>query len=119
MSYAAPLADMRFVLEEVAALDQLATLPGYAAASPDLVDAILDEAARLAGNELAPLTQPADRAGSVLENGVVRTRRGSARPIPAMSRAAGTGSPSIPNTAARDCRSRSPYPWPRCGIPPV
>src|SRR5882762_5418977 len=76
MSYAAPLADMRFVLEEVAALDQLATLPGYAAASPDLVDAILDEAAKLAGNELAPLNQPADRAGSVLENGVVRTPPG-------------------------------------------
>src|SRR5882672_10664723 len=76
MSYAAPLADMRFVLEEVAQLDQLATLPGYEAASPDLTEAILDEAAKLAGNELAPLNQPADRAGSVLENGVVRTPPG-------------------------------------------
>src|SRR5439155_17667131 len=76
MSYTAPVADMRFVLEEVAELDRLATLPGYEAASPDLVDAILDEAARLAGNELAPLNQPADRAGSVLENGVVRTPAG-------------------------------------------
>src|SRR6266850_2729577 len=51
MSYTAPVADMRFVLEEVAELDRLATLPGYEAASPDLVDAILDEAAKLAGNE--------------------------------------------------------------------
>src|SRR6267142_1577378 len=76
MSYTAPVADMRFVLEEVAELDRLATLPGYEAASPDLVDAILDEAARLAGNELAPLNQPADRSGSVLENGVVRTPPG-------------------------------------------
>src|SRR6266850_2150282 len=76
MSYTAPVADMRFVLEEVAELDRLATLPGYEAASPDLVDAILDEAAKLAGNELAPLNQPADRAGSVLENGVVRTPAG-------------------------------------------
>jgi 3-(methylthio)propanoyl-CoA dehydrogenase len=76
MSYTAPVADMRFVLEEVAELDQLATLPGYEAASPDLVDAILDEAAKLAGNELAPLNHPADRAGSVLENGVVRTPTG-------------------------------------------
>jgi len=55
MSYAAPLADMRFVLEEVAELDRLAQLPGYEGASPDLVEAILDEAAKLAGNELAPL----------------------------------------------------------------
>ena len=76
MSYAAPLADMRFVLEEVAELDELAQLPGYEAASPDLVEAILGEAAKLAGNELAPLNQPADRTGSVLENGVVRTPPG-------------------------------------------
>jgi alkylation response protein AidB-like acyl-CoA dehydrogenase len=76
MSYAAPIADMRFVLEEVARLDELAQLPGYESASPDLVEAILSEAAKLAGNELAPLNQPADRAGSVLENGVVRTPPG-------------------------------------------
>ena len=76
MSYSAPVAEMRFVLEEVAELNRLATLPGYEAASPDLVEAILDEAAKLAGNELAPLNQPADRAGSVLENGVVRTPAG-------------------------------------------
>ena len=74
MSYAAPLADMRFLLEEVAVLDELARLPGYEA--PDLVEAILGEAAKLAETELAPLNQPADRAGSVLENGVVRTPPG-------------------------------------------
>jgi alkylation response protein AidB-like acyl-CoA dehydrogenase len=76
MSYAAPLAEMRFVLEEVAELDELARLPGYEAASPDLVEAILGEAAKLAEIELAPLNQPADRAGSVLENGIVRTPPG-------------------------------------------
>ena len=76
MAYSAPLADMRFVLEEVAELDKLARLPGYEAASPDLVEAILGEAAKLAETELAPLNQPADRAGSVLENGIVRTPQG-------------------------------------------
>ena len=76
MSYAAPVADMRFVLDEVAGLEELARLPGYEAATPDLAEAILDEAAKLAGNVLAPLNQPADRAGSVLENGVVRTPPG-------------------------------------------
>ena len=76
MSYTAPLAEMRFVLEEVAELDELARLPGYEAASPDLVEAILGEAAKLAETELAPLNQPADRAGSVLENGIVRTPPG-------------------------------------------
>jgi 3-(methylthio)propanoyl-CoA dehydrogenase len=76
MTYAAPLADMRFILEEVAKIEEVARLPGYEAASPDLVEAILDEAAKLAGNVLAPLNQPADRAGAVLENGVVRTPPG-------------------------------------------
>jgi 3-(methylthio)propanoyl-CoA dehydrogenase len=76
MSYAAPLADMRFVLEEVAGLGEVAGLPGYEAASPDLVEAILGEAAKLAETVIAPLNQPADRTGSVLENGVVRTPSG-------------------------------------------
>jgi len=76
MTYAAPLADMRFVLEEVAGLDGIAQLPGYEPASPDLVQAILGEAGKLAEGVLAPLNQPADRIGSVLENGVVRTPPG-------------------------------------------
>src|ERR1700758_2810140 len=76
MSYTAPLNDMRFVLEEVASFGEVAQLPGYEATSPDLVEAILGEAAKLAENVLAPLNQPADRTGSVLENGVVRTPPG-------------------------------------------
>jgi len=76
MTYAAPLADMRFVLDEVAGLDGIAQLPGYEPASPDLVQAILGEAGKLAEGVLAPLNQPADRIGSVLENGVVRTPPG-------------------------------------------
>ncbi len=110
MSYAAPLAEMRFVLEEMTGPDELPPLPGGEAVSPDLVDAVLGEAAKLAG-ERAGAAQPAgDRDGSVLENGVVRTPRVSRRPMPAMSRAAGTGSPSTPNMAARACRSPSPSP---------
>src|SRR5882672_8896742 len=76
MSYAAPLADMLFVLEEVAGTEEVARLPGYDAASADLVEAILGEAGRFAGTVLVPLNQPADRTGSVLENGVVRTPPG-------------------------------------------
>jgi 3-(methylsulfanyl)propanoyl-CoA dehydrogenase len=76
MTYAAPIADMRFVLAEVAGLADLARLPGYESAEPDLVAAVLEEAGKLAAGELAPLNQPADRAGSVLENGVVRTPAG-------------------------------------------
>jgi len=63
-------------ITELAGLERLAALPGYEEVTPDLVEAVLEEAAKLAGNELAPLNQPADRAGSVLENGVVRTPGG-------------------------------------------
>ena len=77
-SYAAPLADMRFVIRELAGLDAVAALPGCADATPDLVDAILEEAAKFGGDVLAPLNQPGDRQGCVFENGVVRTPDGFA-----------------------------------------
>ena len=77
-SYAAPLADMRFVIHELAGLDAVAALPGCADATPDLVDAILEEAAKFGGEVLAPLNQSGDRQGCVFENGVVRTPDGFA-----------------------------------------
>jgi alkylation response protein AidB-like acyl-CoA dehydrogenase len=76
MTYAAPLADMRFALEETAGIVEVAGLPGYEAADPDLATAILGEAAKFAEGELTPLNQPGDRTGSILENGIVRTPAG-------------------------------------------
>src|SRR6202047_5539793 len=67
MTYTAPLAEMRLVL------DAFGNLPDDAA---EVADAVLGEAARFAENELAPLNQVGDRIGSVLENGVVRTPPG-------------------------------------------
>jgi len=119
MSYAAPLADMRFVLEEVAGLVEIALLPGYEAASPDLVEAILGEAGRFAGTVLAPLNQPADRTGSVLENGVVRTPPGFREAYARYVEGAGTGSPSTRITRGRACRWLSPHRSRKCGIPPA
>jgi len=71
-----PLADIRFVLNEIAGLPDLATLPGLEEASEETVDAVLEEAGRLAGEVLAPLNQPGDMEGSRFENGVVRTPAG-------------------------------------------
>ena len=76
MTYTAPLADMRFALREVAGLQQVATLPGYEHATDDTIDAVLEEAAKLAGNGLAPLNREGDKVGARLENGVVRTAPG-------------------------------------------
>ena len=74
--YAAPIADMRFTLDHLCGLPEIARLPGYAEATPDLVGQVLEGAGKLAGEVLAPLNQPGDRQGSVLENGVVRTPDG-------------------------------------------
>ena len=78
MTYSAPLADMRFALREVAGLAGVAALPGYEHATDDTVDAVLEEAAKLAGNGLAPLNRDGDKVGAKLENGVVRTAPGFA-----------------------------------------
>src|SRR5260370_725982 len=76
MTYTAPLADMRFALREVAGLERIGALPGYEHAPDDTVDAVLEEAAKLAGNGLAPLNRDGDKVGAKLENGVVRTAPG-------------------------------------------
>jgi alkylation response protein AidB-like acyl-CoA dehydrogenase len=75
-AYAPPLDDMRFVLRHLVDLEGIARLPGYEAASPDLVDQILEEAGRLAAGELAPINASGDRERVRLENGVVRTAEG-------------------------------------------
>ncbi len=74
--YEAPLRDMRFVLDELLEVEAVARLPGYEEATPDVVDAILEEAARFCANELYPLNRSGDEEGCVFENGVVRTPAG-------------------------------------------
>lgn len=75
-TYFAPTRDMRFVIEELAGLDQLTRLSGYEDATPDLVEAVLGEAAKLAGEVLAPLNKTGDAQGVRLEAGSVRTADG-------------------------------------------
>jgi len=54
-NYSAPIRDMQFVMRELAGLDEVAQLPGNEEVSPDLVDAILEEADKFASGVLAPL----------------------------------------------------------------
>jgi 3-(methylthio)propanoyl-CoA dehydrogenase len=63
--YFAPLRDMRFVLELVG-LEAVSALPGYEEASADVVDAVLDEAARFTTEVLSPLNAVGDRVGARL-----------------------------------------------------
>jgi 3-(methylsulfanyl)propanoyl-CoA dehydrogenase len=75
-AYTAPLKDMRFVLHELAGLGEVAKLPGYEEATPDTVDAILEEAARFAREVLDPLNRSGDQEGSQWSDGDVRTPKG-------------------------------------------
>jgi butyryl-CoA dehydrogenase len=76
VNYQAPLRDMRFVYHELLDAEQLQALPGYEDASAELVDAVLDEAARLCENVLLPLNRSGDEEGCHLEGSDVRTPRG-------------------------------------------
>jgi len=75
-SYKAPLREYRFLLHETFNMSQYAALPGFKDAPLDVVDAILDEAAKLAEEVLQPLNQIGDLEGCKLENGVVTTPKG-------------------------------------------
>jgi len=76
MSYVAPLKDMRFVLNELAGLAEVAKLPGYQDATPDTVDAILEEASKFASGVLDPINYSGDQEGSVWKDGRVTTPKG-------------------------------------------
>jgi alkylation response protein AidB-like acyl-CoA dehydrogenase len=69
--YRAPVKDMRFVINELAELEKIAGLPGYEEATPDLVEAVLEEAAQLAGEVIAPTNTIGDEKGTRVENGQV------------------------------------------------
>ncbi|WP_417811705.1 acyl-CoA dehydrogenase [Thalassospira alkalitolerans] len=72
-----PIRDLRFLIHDVIGLQTVAELPGFGETSPDLVDAILEEAGKLAKGVLAPLNRIGDQEGSVLDdNGTVRTPTG-------------------------------------------
>jgi alkylation response protein AidB-like acyl-CoA dehydrogenase len=76
VTYAAPLDDMRFVLNHLAGLPEIVTFPGFEEAEPELVDAILTEAARFAAEVLAPLNASGDRQGCRSAGGKVATPDG-------------------------------------------
>ena len=62
--YRAPIAEMRFVMDELAGFRDVAVqLPEFAEATPDMADAILEEAGKFAAEVLAPLNRVGDQQG--------------------------------------------------------
>ena len=75
-TYKAPLRDMRFALYELNDGDTLAQLPGMENFTRDLIDPILEEAAKLCEQVLQPINRSGDEEGCTWDNGVVRTPKG-------------------------------------------
>ena len=75
-TYTAPLRDIRFVMHELLDSGSLSALPGYEQATPELMDAVIEEAGKLARDVLFPLNLSGDAEGCTYENGVVRTPKG-------------------------------------------
>ena len=62
-SYKAPIADLRFALFDVLDVEKQFAALGYDEVTPDIVDAVLDEAARFTETVLAPLNAVGDDQG--------------------------------------------------------
>ncbi|MCW8945801.1 MAG: acyl-CoA dehydrogenase C-terminal domain-containing protein [Sedimenticola sp.] len=76
-SYKAPIRDLQFVFHELHQADEtLSSLPGFDEVSPDLVDAILEEGAKVCEEVLQPINQSGDQEGCQFDSGVVTTPAG-------------------------------------------
>jgi alkylation response protein AidB-like acyl-CoA dehydrogenase len=77
LSYKAPIADIKFLIEDVFNYyDHYKKHEEFEEATPDLVDAILQECAKFSENELLPLYQSGDKEGCQFDNGKVITPKG-------------------------------------------
>ncbi len=75
--YKAPITDSLFILNDVIGLERYADLPGFAAATPDMVEAVLTEAGRFCEDVLFPINRTGDLEGCTRhDDGSVTTPTG-------------------------------------------
>ena len=76
-TYQAPVGNVQFLLNDVLGFQAFAQLPGFAEATPDMVDAILTEGGRICEDLLQPLNVSGDREGCKRQaDGSVTTPKG-------------------------------------------
>lgn len=75
-NYKAPQRDMLFVLNEIINVSELTELPGFEDSTPDIVQGVVDEAAKIIENTIAPLNETGDYEGCRFDNGAVTTPTG-------------------------------------------
>ena len=84
--YQAPVEDMKFALRHLARIDEVAAATGNDMVGEELVDAVLGEAGKLAGDVLAPINHSGDIEGSVRrDDGSVQVPKGFAEAWRAMA----------------------------------
>ncbi|MCI5078204.1 acyl-CoA dehydrogenase C-terminal domain-containing protein [Oricola sp.] len=76
-AYRAPVEDTLFVLNDVLNYQRFNNLPGFADATPDIVEAVLREAGRMAEEVFFPINQIGDQQGCTrADDGSVTTPKG-------------------------------------------
>ena len=89
--YKAPLEDFKFLYHEFLDLDECRALPSMAEATPDVIDAVLEEAARISEEVLLPLNEVGDREGCRFDGGKVATPTGFNKAYKAYTEGGWTG----------------------------
>ena len=87
MTYVPPTDDMKFALRHLADFSAVARLPSFAETGLDLADAVIDEAAKLAADIIAPLNHTSDQQSAtyIEADSSVKTPHGFADAYRAMA----------------------------------